>query len=236
MGKKVYKIENAVILAAGRGTRIRGSFNKPKCLIKFQNKSLLDHSLEKIHSFSKKIFIITGYKHKEIKIQKKTNIQKIFFPNYKNTNNLQTLLYIKKYLNQSFLCLFADLIYEKKIIKKILSVKNDFVLAVNTKSRLKDTMRVKIKNNRITEIGNKIKPEESDGNFLGIAKFSNYGAKNLKKYLIKNKNNTHDYYTEVLNQMIKDNFKIKFVDVSEAKWIEIDSIKDYKKLNEQFKI
>ncbi len=236
MGKKVYKIENTVILAAGRGTRIRSTFNQPKCLIKFKNKTLLDHSLEKINSYSKKILIVTGYKNKNIKIQKNPRIKKLFFSNYKNTNNLQTLLYIKKYLNRGFLCLFSDLIYEKKIIKKILSNKHDFVLAVDTISRLKDTMRVKIKNNKITEIGNNIKPEKSDGNFIGIAKFSGYGAKSLKKYLLKNKNNKQDYYTVVLNQMIKDNYKIQFVDVSKAKWIEIDSIKDYKKLNEEFVI
>ena len=35
-----------IILAAGKGTRLYPLTKKPKCLIKYQGKSILDHQLE----------------------------------------------------------------------------------------------------------------------------------------------------------------------------------------------
>ena len=79
---------------------------------------------------------------------------------------------------------------------------------------------------------------QADGNFIGIAKFTSNGSKILKKYLIKHKKNLKDYYTEVFNSIIKDNFaKISYFDIKNKFWKEVDSPKDFnilkkvKKLN-----
>ena len=89
-------------------------------------------------------------------------------------------------------------------------------------------MRVKIKNNAISEIGNQVSVAKADGNFIGIAKFSKTGSKILKKYLTQNKNNFDDYYTEVFNLMINDSIaKIHYLDIKKKFWKEVDTIKDF---------
>tara|TARA_B100000787_G_C16198357_1_gene302759 strand:- start:4378 stop:5085 length:708 start_codon:yes stop_codon:yes gene_type:complete len=219
----------AIILAAGRGSRLKGFFNKPKCLIKLgkYNLTLLERTYKILKDSSiDKINIITGYKHRDVYKILKKKVSYIYFKNYRNTNNLQTLLFAKKLLNSSFICLFADIIYEKKIINKLLKNNKEICLAVDTSKVLEGTMRVKIKKNKIIDIGSHIPVTEGNGNFIGIAKFSHTGAQMLRKYLLKEKNNFKDYYTQALRKMIANNIDIDYIKINQEFWKEIDTNKD----------
>ena len=220
---------NAIILAAGRGSRLKGFFNKPKCLIKLgkDNLTLLERTYNNLKDSSiETINIITGYKHRDVYKILKKKVSYIHYKNYRKTNNLQTLLYAKKLLNTSFICLFADIIYEKKIIKKLLRNKKDVCVVIDSSQVLEGTMRVMIKDNKITDIGSHIKVSEGHGNFIGIAKFSNIGSKILKKYLLKEKNNYKDYYTQALRKMIVNGQNIGYTNIQKEFWKEIDTNKD----------
>ena len=63
-------MKRAIILAAGQGSRLKGFFNKPKCLIRLgsSNRTLLERTYENlIKSNINDIQIVTGYKSAEIK-------------------------------------------------------------------------------------------------------------------------------------------------------------------------
>ena len=220
----------AIILAAGKGSRLKGYFNIPKCLIRLgKNKeSILERTYKNlINSKIYNINVITGYKSYEIKKNFKGKVNYIHFKDYKKSNNLQTLLSVKHLLNSELICLFADIIYEKKFIKKLSDNKKKICLLIDTSNVLEGTMRVKIKKGNIQDIGSHIPVSEGDGNFIGIAKFSNYGSNLLKRYLVKQKNNYKDYYTLALRKMNDDGIKINYIDVSSSYWKEIDTNKDY---------
>ena len=59
----------AIILAAGRGSRLKGYFNKPKCLIRLgkSDLTLLERTYNNLKNFKiDKVNIITGYKHRDV--------------------------------------------------------------------------------------------------------------------------------------------------------------------------
>ena len=221
----------AIILAAGKGRRLKKKFNKPKSLITLKNSETILGRICRILSESNinEIIIVTGYKSELIKKLKIKNSKIKYFSKYSKSNNLQTLLSVKEMIKGELLCLFADIIFDKKIITKlILNKKKDILLAIKRKKILKDTMRVRIKNKNIYEIGSHVTVDQADGNFIGIAKFSSQGSKILKKYLIKNKNNLSDYYTKVLNFITKETpIKINYVDIKNSFWKEVDTEKDF---------
>ena len=232
------KINKAIIFAAGKGTRLQKILNgEPKPLLKINRKSLIEILVDNLKSLKiKNIVILTGFNSKRIKDKIKKDAKYTYYPNYKKTNNLHTLLYSKKELNQSSLCLFSDVIFDKKILVNLIKSKQDIVLAVDKKSRLKNTMRVKIKNSCITDIGNHVKTQYCDGNFTGLAKFSSKGSKIIKKELEKYKNsNFKEYYTFIFNDLAKKKC-IKYVDVSQFLWKEIDTKSDYLKARKIYKI
>lgn len=224
---KKYK---AIILAAGRGKRIKKIFNKPKCLLRFRNNDLT--IIQRLYEMlkSKKIsniIVVTGYKKNLIKKTLGKKVKYYFFKNYNKSNNLQTLLSIKKELKGNLLCFFSDLIFDKNILEGILKNKNDFCIAIDTGKILNGTMRIKKRGNKIIDIGNQIKRSDGHGNFIGISKFSKKGTTLLKKYLIQEKKNTKNYYTLALKNIAQDGLKINFFDCKKYFWKEIDTAKDF---------
>ncbi len=226
----------AIILAAGRGSRMgKLTKNNHKSLFKIKGQSLLNKIVQDLRYLKiKDILIVTGYKSNLIKKDVKDKVRFSYFPNYKNTNNLQSLLYVKKELNTAFLCLFADLFFDKKIISLLKKNKKDICLGIDTKKVLKNTMRVKLHSHKIIDIGSDIKVSEGHGNFIGIAKFSKFGAQKLKKKLILLKNNHKDYYTEAIKKLIEEKNKIGFIDFKSIYWKEIDLYQDYISLKKKY--
>ena len=62
------KTLNAIILAAGKGERLRPlTDDKPKCMVELFGKSILEWQIEKFQKFGiNDITIITGYKSESI--------------------------------------------------------------------------------------------------------------------------------------------------------------------------
>lgn len=228
----------AIILAAGMGSRIRRlSKIKHKCLIKIGGKTLISRLVDTLRKFDiKDILIITGYKSSQIEKEVKKKAKYLYFPQYRYTNNLQTLLHAKKMIKGPFICSFSDVYFDQQIIKNLIKNKNDFCLGIDTSKILKNTMRIIRKGNQITQIGSHIAISKGNGNFIGIAKFSKNGANKLKKALNHYKKNNEDYYTVALEKLIKEKNKISFFDCRSLNWGEIDLYKDYTKLKKKYAI
>ena len=222
----------AIILSAGRGKRLSKWISYPKCLIELNSdQTLIDRILELLNNEGiYDIHLVVGYKSYLIKKKVRKKIKYHHFKNFNSCNNLQTLLSVKKLLNKETIILFSDIIFDRKILRSVKNNNKSIVLAIKTKKILKDTMRVKIKNDKITDIGNQIKMKSADGNFIGLAKFSKKSIKILKKYLIHNKKNKKDYYTKALIDMIQDGIAPNYIKTDKFFWKEIDTIKDLNSL------
>jgi len=229
-------ITKAIILAAGMGSRIKKLYpNKPKCLIEIPQKkiSIIGRQIQLLKKNNiKDILIVTGYKSNILKkeLSKYKQIRFAYYPHYKLTNNLNTLLYFKSEINTGFVCLFADVVFDKKILDNLITKKNNIVAVIDTSKSLKDTMRVKIKKKRLTDIGSHILTKKSHGNFIGICKFSKKGSNLLKENLSYLSQKFSDYYTIAIKRMIKNNHVISYFDCRGLFWKEIDTMQDYKEL------
>ena len=91
------KLNKAVILAAGEAQGFKNLKGKPKPLLKIENKSLIRLLIDKLEKLKiKKIIVVTGFKSQLIKKEIKKNVKFIHYPYFNKTNNLHTLLHIKK--------------------------------------------------------------------------------------------------------------------------------------------
>ena len=109
---------NIFILAAGKGSRLgKLTKNKPKILVKFEKKTILDHQLNIYSKLKKKkLYIVGGYKIKNLKknIYRK-KIQLIENNNFNKTNMYYSFLRGKKLLNQKrdLVIVYGDIIFKK---------------------------------------------------------------------------------------------------------------------------
>jgi choline kinase len=231
----------AVILAAGRGTRlIKITKDKPKCLIEISGITILERQISILLKNSiEKIYVVIGYKANDIRKRygNQEFVELIENKDFETTDNIYSLsLTEKKISGNEFLLLNGDALFEEKIIKNLVN-KGDIDLApIDTKHYDLEELKIRANNNIITEILPKTAEAEiSDGSTIGVFKFSSKGSKALfdeiKKSIkegIKNK-----WFEYALDKICK-NIKMQIIDIHGMKWIEIDEIEDLKKAEELF--
>src|SRR3954466_8405909 len=118
----------ALILAAGRGTRIHSVHgDHPKCLIRFSGSksTLLDHQIESLFSAGvTSMGIVVGYEKNQI-IQhvlknygnEQGRFRLIENPAFASTNNIYSFWLAQTWLNrQPFVCVNADVVFDPRIL------------------------------------------------------------------------------------------------------------------------
>ena len=233
-----------IILAAGKGTRLYPlTKDKPKCLVKYQGKSILDYQLEICKKMKlKKIFLVSGYKSSKIK---KKNIIKIKNDKYETTNMLYSLFKVKKIFNgrNDLIISYGDIIYKNSILKKLINSSEQISTVIDTEwysywklrmeNPLDDVESLRLnKNGYITDIGKKVKNLKNiKGQYIGLTKISKSVSEKIlkvwidinKKKNVKKINNL--YITDFLRILIKRNFKVKAIPVKRG-WLEFDELSD----------
>ncbi len=233
-----------IILAAGKGSRLYPyTKNKPKCLVKYKNKSILNYQLDVIKKFKiSQIYLVSGYKSERIKTK---DIIKMKNKEYERSNMVYSLFLLKKLFNgkEDIIISYGDIIYKERILKKLLNCKNKACTVIDKKweiywrkrfsNPLLDAESLKLdKNNFILDIGKKVESiDEINGQYIGLTKFSKkitkqilYIWESLKK---KNNNVKNMYFTDFLRVLIKKKISIKSVSVNRG-WLEFDNSRDLK--------
>jgi len=241
----------AIILAAGMGTRLRKyTKNLPKGMLKFNGKSLIAHQIDTLRACGiKDIIIVKGYQSNKIRFKGIT-----YYTNklYRDTNMVETLMAAEKELKGDVLVCYADILYEKSIIKKIMADTSNIGVAVDDDywdywtARLhnpeSDIESLVIKNNLIVELGNPCKKKNAKYRYIGLIKFSRKGIFILKSVYHKHKTlyyaSTKPWFdspsfrkaflTSLLSAIIQEGNTVKPIIVHRG-WLEFDTVEDYEK-------
>jgi len=151
----------ALILNSGRGERLRPlTKNKPKPLIKIGNKTLLKHQLDNLIECNiMNIIITTGPFQNKIKKYVKNeypdlNVSYVKNPKYRTTNYIYSMWLAKGLINDDVILLHGDLLFERKLLEKLINEKHANCVLVNKeiKPPEKDFKAV-IENDRVIKIG-----------------------------------------------------------------------------------
>src|SRR5215813_9748432 len=134
----------ALILAAGRGTRINSVHgDHPKCLIRSNADGLtiLDHQLEGLFSAGiSEIGIVVGYEKNQIiqHVARNYPSLKRWFtfienPQYATTNNIYSFWCAKPWINgEPFICLNADVVFDPQILSAVVESNSAITMIVDT--------------------------------------------------------------------------------------------------------
>lgn len=128
------QVKTAVFMAAGIGLRInRHIDNKPKGFIQIDGVALIERSMRVLTEFGVSRFIIgTGYQanYYEALSEKMAGIKLVKNPIYDQTNSFYTLYNLREHINDDFLLLESDLLYEKRAVGYLQQThRKDLVLA-----------------------------------------------------------------------------------------------------------
>ena len=128
-------VENAVILAAGAGTRL--GLGTPKCLVELAGRSLIDYQLELLKSVPN-VHVVVGFQEVAVIDAVRAIRQDVVFvrnPNFMTRGNFHSLYLGARSFQKPFISLDGDLLMAKSEFSRFLAAceaagDDDFLLGV----------------------------------------------------------------------------------------------------------
>lgn len=233
----------SIILAAGLGSRL-GELTKEctKCMVKINGITLIERMLRQLDRYGMdRIIIVTGYKGDILKdyVQNlRINTPVVFVDNsdYRHTNNIYSLWLTREFLEEmDSLVLESDMIFEDRVIEKMLAIDNGCVTFVARPRPWMDGSIVKLdKDNNIVYFVDDEEVKRIDPSYyhkiVSIYKFKKrYVSEKymtyLNEYVKKNKdNNLYESLLKVIDLDVEKKIPAEILD--EEQWYEINDIQD----------
>src|SRR3989344_6185504 len=169
-----------IIIAAGMGNRLlHHTQDTPKCMLKVQGKPLIEYQLEIYEKLGiNNISIIKGFQKEKINYE---GTKTYYNDNYTNNNILASLFYAEKELDDDVIVSYSDIVFKKKIIDQLLSSPGDISIVVdidwNNLTPVEEAEKVVMAGGKIKQIGKHLTLSETNGAFIGVAKFTRKAAK-----------------------------------------------------------
>lgn len=229
------QVRTALLLAAGTGSRLAPLTNKtPKCLVPVNEISILERLVDalRLHNF-KRLVIVVGHHADAIRNFLGTraggmNITYINSPVYKTTNNIYSLWLASKEIDEPFLLIESDLVFDPEMLKDMLQPDR---IAVSKLQPWMNGTTVTINSHQTVKAFQKDvrKPDGKHYKTVNIYSLSTQTwqlvCKRLDHHISKNMVN--GYYETVFADMVTDDCLFFAPVLFDAdRWYEIDTIAD----------
>ncbi len=141
-----HHVGTAVIMAAGLGLRInRHMDQRPKGFIEIDGISLIERSINIMSKYNIRRFIIgTGYQAQYYEKLAAENPRIVLKKNpiYDQTNSFYTWYNLKDLIDEDFLLLESDLLYEERAIARLLQAGEDDIVLASGRTNSKDEVYI----------------------------------------------------------------------------------------------
>jgi len=234
-GFKKEQVHTALLLAAGTGSRLAPLTDKtPKCLVPVNEISILERLVDalRLHNF-KRLVIVVGHQADSIRNFLGTRaggmeITYITSPVYKTTNNIYSLWLARKEIDEPFLLIESDLVFDPEMLTDMLQP--DRIAVSKLQPWMNGTTVTINRYQKIKAFQKDIqKPDDNHYKTVNIYSLSTLTWQLVCKRLdhhISN-NMVNGYYETVFADMVTEeclSFTPVFFDAD--RWYEIDTIAD----------
>lgn len=231
------RITTALLLAAGTGSRLFPlTQDSPKCLTMVHDKSFLERLVINLKQQGfKRLVVITGHKEHCIReflatISGNLKIEFVYSSRYKTTNNIYSLWMARDIINEPFILVEGDLIFEVSLlddmiypdrmaVAKILPWMNGTTVTIDHNHKIKSFH----KNTYADDL------KETKYKTVNIYSFSLASWRAIVEKLNQHieANEVNSYYEIVFGKMVSDNhLSLKAVDFDNNYWYEVDTLED----------
>jgi choline kinase len=181
-----------IVIGAGRGSRLGPNTDDiPKALLPVMGRPMIEWILEALRAagFARNdVVFVCGYRADVVRARypEFTFVDNL---DWERNNILASLLCARPLLSGGFVSTYADIIYRGAAVKRLVASPHDKVLICDTDWRRRyvdrsqhpesDGEKLTAEGERVTRLSRRIPSEQASGEFIGVAKFSPEGAREL---------------------------------------------------------
>jgi len=223
----------AIILSAGQGSRLGHLVDdRPKCLIDFSGRSLLDRQLDTLDvNGIQEAVVVTGF-HDELIEQALAarsggpRVRTIFNPFYKVADNTGSLYMARAELAGDCLVWNGDTLVSDALMEKVVgNDRSGICVTIDRKDSYdEDDMKVVEEGGKLKAIGKRLELGRVNAESIGLLAFRAGGAEQFREHIeraIRTAEGTTIWYLRVIHQIAQDG-DVWTLDIRGEEWGEVD--------------
>jgi choline kinase len=222
----------AIILSAGQGSRLGHLVDdRPKCLIDFNGRTLLDRQLDALEANGvHEAVVVTGFHDELIEqaIARRSGgpgVRTVYNPFYKVADNTGSLYMARHELSGDCLVWNGDTLVSRALMAKVVANSQDGIcVTIGRKDGYdEDDMKVVEDGGRLKAIGKRIS-SGVNAESIGLLAFRSGGAEQFREAIesaMRTPEGTTIWYLRVINQIAQD-ADVWTLDISGEEWGEVD--------------
>jgi choline kinase len=225
----------AIILAAGKGTRLNGTGGElPKCLLDAGGMTLIERQIAVLRAAGMDdITVVVGYQADSVRKVCGNKITYVDNVQYAQTNSLYSLWMARPLLYEGFVVLNCDVLFHPVLLSDLLTARHDNALLLSYREPDQplfgeEEMKVKVRCGRVVDMSKAMDPQDADGENLGIVKFGAAGAAALVGIMDRliAEGGNREWAPRAFAEFART-FPLYAIGTRGLPWIEIDFTEDY---------
>jgi choline kinase len=224
----------AVILAAGRGGRLRRvAGDRPKCLTRLGGATLLERQLQTLRAVGiADAAVVAGFRAGDVARACGQGVQVVHNPRYASTNSLYSLWLARDLIAGGCVVMNADVLFHPQLLIDLLTARYEDALLMCARGHGREysdeEMKIHTRRGVVVAIDKSLADADADGENVGVAKFSRDGAALLVRELdrIVGADAVREWLPRAFDAFCRHR-PLHVVETRGYPWIEIDFPEDY---------
>jgi L-glutamine-phosphate cytidylyltransferase len=231
------KLETAVILAAGVGSRLRPiTDDRPKALVAVGTETIIGRACRLLSSHgAEKLVLATGYREDSLRRELASFADRLAFcrnERFDSTQNSVSLALCRPEIGGAFVKLDGDVVFEPALLERLIALETDadlVVLVDSKRPRDAEAMKVRLDGERVLEFGKGIPLSRAHAETIGVEWLSARGGERVLAAIDAHvaRGEVGLYYEDVYSELVAGGaLRAIALEVGDLRWTEVDTFED----------
>ncbi len=222
-----------IILSAGQGRRLLPmTADTPKCALRIQGQSILEWQLHQLAECGiDRVTVVLGFGANQVESllaarNQSNQVRTVYNPFFPVTDNLVSCWVARADMNEDFILLNGDTLFEVEVVKRLLGAPSQPVtLARDLKAAYDaDDMKLALDGEKLVRVGKDLSPDQTDGESIGMLLFRGEGPALFLAAVekaLRNPQALKQWYLSVIDEMARLGL-VWTQSIQGLQWVEVD--------------